>query len=345
MSDSEMADFLNCCPPLKVLRMNNSGFWYRSLDALETRGHVRSLETLSLRCSPDVQPWMVQWILCCSPRLRSLQCDYMAAHEMVQDITEEKVDTETESSLLVMSAREAQRRQSEVDRAADLKKITQEIEQHQHRFPSELNAIMHRYNSRRQRHLDRVRSWVCLDLECLETIIWFENDNARSVVEKDSATSPLFETATAGQGQGQYQRARIGPTIWDVQVLNQLAQLKSLKRLVLSQYRVMDQNRQRGIRLKLPYLGHLSTLTSLQRLTLSATKSGNMDHILDELEVRWMMEHWPRIKAIASRFRVQAGYSEILSAEEKIREDGRIRDELSQLAGSRGIQLYLWKPF
>lgn len=83
LSDSQLARILTTCSPLRVLSIMKSGFWHRSLMALEK--HSETLESLRLYDGDGLHSWMCQWIAASFPKLRTLKLGRVFAHELVDD--------------------------------------------------------------------------------------------------------------------------------------------------------------------------------------------------------------------------------------------------------------------
>lgn len=81
LSDSQVARMLSACGPLQELAIRSSGFWYRSLAALER--HSETLKTLWLRGCDNLRSWMCQRILASFRNLESFKTGRLFAHEMV----------------------------------------------------------------------------------------------------------------------------------------------------------------------------------------------------------------------------------------------------------------------
>lgn len=83
LSDSHLARILTTCGPLRIISIMKSGFWYRSLMALEK--HSETLEKLRLYDAGGLHSWMCQWIAASFPELRTLKLGNVFAHELVDD--------------------------------------------------------------------------------------------------------------------------------------------------------------------------------------------------------------------------------------------------------------------
>lgn len=91
LSDSLLARILTTCSPLRVISIMKSGFWYRSLVALEK--HSETLEKLRLFDGDGLHSWMCQWIAASFPKLRVLKLGRVFAHELVDDPSAEEART------------------------------------------------------------------------------------------------------------------------------------------------------------------------------------------------------------------------------------------------------------
>ncbi|KAF9343671.1 hypothetical protein BGX26_005380 [Mortierella sp. AD094] len=88
MSDSLLARILTTCSPLRAISIVKSGFWYRSLVALEK--HSETLESLRLYDGDGLHSWMCQWIAASFPKLRTLKLGHVFAHDLVKDPSAEE---------------------------------------------------------------------------------------------------------------------------------------------------------------------------------------------------------------------------------------------------------------
>lgn len=147
-TDSQVSCLLRSCGPLKSLRLNNSSFWYRTLDALER--HFGTLETLHLRRISDLQGWMIQWIMSSCPKLKVMVSELFPAQEFVEGEEAEK----------------DRRHCAKLDEASDT--VLARFEGHGGDIETteKLEALMARFASVRDHA--HARPWVCLELEHLQ---------------------------------------------------------------------------------------------------------------------------------------------------------------------------------
>ncbi|GJJ69684.1 hypothetical protein EMPS_02032 [Entomortierella parvispora] len=143
-SDSQVAQILDACGPLRVLSIMQAGFWYRSLAALEK--HSQTLEGLRLFDCDGLRSWMCQWIMVTFPKLTHLKLGRVFAHDMVTGLGAE----EARANQLVQDAKD------------DMEKRQQEISDEKHDMVDELNNIMARFEASHDVKL--ARPWVCLNL-------------------------------------------------------------------------------------------------------------------------------------------------------------------------------------
>ena len=83
LSDSQLARILTTSGRLRAISITKSGFWYRSLAALQK--HSETLERLRLYDGDGLHSWMCQWIATSFPKLKTLKLGRVFAHELVED--------------------------------------------------------------------------------------------------------------------------------------------------------------------------------------------------------------------------------------------------------------------
>lgn len=144
LSDSQLAQIMTACSPLRVVSIMKSGFWLRSLAALEK--HSDTLEGLRLYGGDGVRSWMCHWIVASFPKLRSLKLGRIFAHELVMG----------------PRAEEARRSQLAKDTIDDNEMLQKEIATGKQEMVDVLNEAMARFAATRD--VLGVRPWVCLKL-------------------------------------------------------------------------------------------------------------------------------------------------------------------------------------
>ncbi|GJJ69686.1 hypothetical protein EMPS_02034 [Entomortierella parvispora] len=152
LSDSQVAQILDACGPLRIVTVKEASFWYRSLAALEK--HSQTLEELRV-FHGDLRSWMCQWIMASFPKLTCLKLGSVFAHEMVVGDGAEKARADQ----LAQDARD------------DISYRELEIRSGDDEMVDELNEIMARFAA--SRDLQRVKPWVCLNLVRLTMFIAF----------------------------------------------------------------------------------------------------------------------------------------------------------------------------
>ncbi|GJJ69685.1 hypothetical protein EMPS_02033 [Entomortierella parvispora] len=155
-SDSQVAQILGACGPLRFLSVKQAGFWYRSLAALER--HTQTLEGLRLFDCDGLRSWMCQWIMVTFPKLTHLKLGRVFAHDMVTG----------------PGAEEARANQLVQDAKDDMEKRQQEISDEKHDMVDELNNIMARFEASHDVKL--ARPWVCLNLVQLTIYFTFPRE-------------------------------------------------------------------------------------------------------------------------------------------------------------------------
>ncbi|KAI8597586.1 hypothetical protein EDD21DRAFT_385091 [Dissophora ornata] len=147
LSDSQLAHILTSCGPLRVISILKSGFWYRSLSALEK--HSETLEKLRLHDGDGLHSWMCQWIASSFPNLTTLNVGRVFAHELVDD----------------PSAEEAQSKQVAKNIRDDNVLLQNELAARDDEMMDALFEARSRFTT--SRISQGVRPWVCLKLEHL----------------------------------------------------------------------------------------------------------------------------------------------------------------------------------
>ncbi|GJJ69683.1 hypothetical protein EMPS_02031 [Entomortierella parvispora] len=155
-SDSQVAQILDACGPLRVLSIMEAGFWYRSLAALER--HSQTLEGLRLFDCDGLRSWMCQWIMVTFPKLTHLKLGQVFAHDMVTGL----------------EAEEARANQLPQDAKDDMEKRQQEISDEKHDMVGELDNTMMHFAAVRGVRL--AKPWVCLNLVQLTIYISFPEE-------------------------------------------------------------------------------------------------------------------------------------------------------------------------
>ncbi|KAF9369314.1 hypothetical protein CPC16_004605 [Podila verticillata] len=149
---------MTACSPLRVVSIMKSGFWLRSLAALEK--HSETLEGLRLYGGNGVRSWMCHWIAASFPKLRSLKLGRVFAHELVMG----------------PGAEEARRSQLANDTIDDNEMLRKEIATGKHEMVDVLNEAMTRFAATHDAL--GVRPWVCLNLVDLTMCFAFPLEQA-----------------------------------------------------------------------------------------------------------------------------------------------------------------------
>ncbi|KAK3827374.1 MAG: hypothetical protein J3R72DRAFT_457058, partial [Linnemannia gamsii] len=158
LSDSQLAQIMTACSPLREVSIMKSGFWLRSLAALEK--HSETLEGLRLYEGDGLRSWMCHWIAASFPKLGSLKVGRVFAHELVMG----------------SRAEEARRSQLAKDTIDDDEMLQKEIATGQHEMVDVLNEAMVRFAA--MRDVLGVRPWVCLKLVHLTMCFAFPLEQA-----------------------------------------------------------------------------------------------------------------------------------------------------------------------
>ncbi|KAI1292718.1 hypothetical protein EDD11_008597 [Mortierella claussenii] len=135
-----------------------SGFWFRSLAALEK--HSETLEGLRLYGGNGLRSWMCQWIAASFPKLRSLKLGRVFAHKLVMG----------------PGAEEARTNQLAKDTIDDIEMLQKEIATGQHEMMDDLDEARARFAD--SRDVLRVKPWVCLKLVHLTMCFAFPLEQA-----------------------------------------------------------------------------------------------------------------------------------------------------------------------
>ncbi|KAG0056990.1 hypothetical protein BGZ83_002597 [Gryganskiella cystojenkinii] len=251
-SDSQIALVLDACRmPLKVVNFGDSKFWYRSLNALER--HYGTLTSLSLAYCKNVHSFFMQHILSSCPNLDWVYGGVLQAHEFGTG----------------RRAEIARRQQMVADAAVDDAIIETEILDQEHEDPEGLRVIMERYKALQAESVQVIKSWVCKDIDHLETTIKFPLDG------------------TSGRG-------------WDIHVFRALAKLTKLQDL--SVWLEVDPffdmfarlPKARGLAMDLSSgLAELAPLTRLEFLSFGGEQQ------MEKEDVLGIVNQWPKLKVLS----------------------------------------------
>ena len=158
LSDSQLAQIMTACGPLRVVSIMKSGFWFRSLAALEK--HSETLEGLRLYGGDGLRSWMCHWIAASFPKLRSLKLGRVFAHELVMG----------------PGVEEARTNQLAKDAIDDNVMLQKEIATGKHEMMDVLYDTMARFAA--SRDVLGVRPWVCRKLVHLTMCFVFPLEQA-----------------------------------------------------------------------------------------------------------------------------------------------------------------------